>query len=313
MNIVFMGTPDFAVPILEAILEEGHHVSLAVTQPDRPKGRKKTLTPPPVKAAAEKHNLPVFQPEKIKNDYLPVIEARPDLIVTAAFGQILPDEVLELPEYGAINVHASLLPKYRGGAPIHQAVIDGEPETGITIMYMVQKLDAGDMLMKRALPITEKDTTGTMHDKLSLLGAQMIKEILPLIKEGSVYPEKQNVEEVSFAPNITKEMELINWEQSAVKISNLIRGLNPWPVAYTTFAGIRFKIWEAEPLEQNTDAAPGTVVKAEGKELHVACGNGSILALLRVQPSGKKPMDIATFRNSAGKELVNGAVLGSNE
>jgi methionyl-tRNA formyltransferase len=313
MKIVFMGTPDFAVPVMEAVLEAGHDIALVVTQPDRPKGRKKTLTPPPVKTAAERLDLPVFQPEKIKEDYQPVLEAAPDLIVTAAFGQLLPKKVLDIPELGAVNVHASLLPKYRGGAPIHYAVMNGEKETGITIMYMAEKLDAGDMLLKRSIPINPDDTTGTMHDKLSLLGAEMIKEILPMLVKGEVEPEPQNSSEATFAPNITKEKEFINWEAPAEEVSSQIRGLNPWPAAYTTFFGKRLKVWEAEPVEGSVNDLPGTVTAVTDKAVHVACGSGTVLALKKVQPSGKKPMDIATFYNGQGRDVKAGTVLGIDE
>lgn len=313
MNIVFMGTPDFAVPILEKLIHLNHHVSLVVTQPDRPKGRKKVMTATPVKEAALRFGLPVFQPEKIKNDYKQVKDAAPDLIVTAAFGQILPKEVLTLPELGAVNVHASLLPKYRGGAPIHQSIIDGEKETGVTIMYMVEKLDAGDMLMKRAIPIEPDDTTGTMHDKLSVLGAEMMEAVLPLLEQKSITAEQQNEAEATFAPNIKKEQEKINWNKTASQVHDQIRGLVPWPVAYTEIESTRLKIWESEISGDHTDAEPGTVLKAEGKVLEVACLHGTVLRLKRVQPSGKKPMDIPTLLNGQGKIIVPGKKFGDSD
>lgn len=311
MNVVFMGTPDFAVPVLDKLIEMQCSVSLVVTQPDRPKGRKKILTAPPVKEAAIRHGLPVFQPEKIKNEYKQVQDAAPDIIVTAAFGQILPKEVLEIPKLGAINVHASLLPKYRGGAPIHQSIIDGEKETGITIMYMVEKLDAGDMLMQRAIPIEPEDTTGTMHDKLSSLGAEMIEEIIPQLEEGRVSPEMQNEKEVTFAPNIKKEQEIIDWNKTALQVHDQVRGLVPWPVAYTEIGESRFKVWETEVSAESTEAAPGTVLETNGKLLKVACLHGTVIGLKRVQPSGKKPMDIPTFMNGQGKHIEPGIKLGA--
>lgn len=206
MKVVFMGTPDFAVPVLDALVENNYDVQLVVTQPDRPKGRKQELTPPPVKVAAEKHGIPVFQPEKIKQEqeWKVVADIEPDILITAAFGQILPKGLLDVPPFGCINVHASLLPKYRGGAPIHQSIIDGEKETGITIMYMVEKLDAGAMLAQKAIPIEEKDTTGTMHDKLSVLGAELLLETLPEIEAGSIVAVEQDEAEVTYAPNITR-------------------------------------------------------------------------------------------------------------
>ncbi|SDN26250.1 methionyl-tRNA formyltransferase [Alkalicoccus daliensis] len=306
MKIVFMGTPDFAVPVLEKIINKGYEVSLVVTQPDRPKGRKRELTPPPVKVAAEENNIPVFQPEKIKEDYEAVLSVSPDLIITAAFGQILPKVVLDIPKLGAVNVHASLLPKYRGGAPIHQAIIDGEKETGVTIMYMVEKLDAGDMLLKRAVPISPEDNTGTMHDKLSALGAEMIEEILPAIESGEIHPQAQDEEKVTFARNITKEMEKINWTNTASQVNDQVRGLVPWPVAYTVFDDKRVKVWKTHAVNEHTNQEPGTIIKAEGRDFWIACGSGTILALQQVQPSGKKPMDIPTFLNGQGKNLKPG-------
>lgn len=315
MKIVFMGTPDFAVPVLRAIVENNYNVALIVTQPDRPKGRKQTLTPPPVKVEGEKLNIPIFQPDKIKNEdnWKQIAELKPDLIVTAAFGQILPKELLEIPTYGCVNVHASLLPKYRGGAPIHQSIIDGEVETGVTIMYMVEKLDAGDMLTQRSIPILEKDTTGTMHDKLSDLGAELLLETLPLLKDGKLNPVPQVEDEVTFAPTIKKEQERIDWNESSTAIFNHIRGLNPWPVAFTTVDDRRLKIWEAEVRSEKTEKLPGTIISITDKEILVACGEGSILALLKVQPSGKKPMDVSTFLRGAGGKWNLGIVLGVSD
>lgn len=310
MNIVFMGTPDFAVPILDRIIEAGYNVPLVVTQPDRPKGRKRELTSPPVKIAAAKHQIPVYQPEKIKHDYEKIAAVNPDLIVTAAFGQILPKALLEIPRLGAVNVHASLLPKYRGGAPIHQSIIDGEKETGVTIIYMVEKLDAGDMLMKRAVPILDDDNTGTMHDKLSVLGAEMMEKLLPKIERGEVSPEKQDENKVTFAPNITKEMEIINWENSAVQLHDQVRGMVPWPVAYTELSDKRVKLWETMIIDETTDEEPGTILRAAGKDLWIACANGTVLALKTVQPAGKKPMDIPTYLNGQGKNLKPGLQAG---
>ncbi|SER62621.1 methionyl-tRNA formyltransferase [Salipaludibacillus aurantiacus] len=312
MKIVFMGTPDFAVPVLESVVNNGYDVSLVVTQPDRPKGRKQTLTPPPVKVAAEKMGLPVFQPEKIKNEteWKQVEKINPDLIITAAFGQILPQELLDVPPKGCINVHASLLPKYRGGAPIHQAVIDGEEKTGITIMYMVAKLDAGDMIAQESLPILPEDTTGTMHDKLSRLGAELLTRTLPLIEKGDIHPVRQDEEYVTYAPNIKKEQERIDWAKTADQLFNQIRGLNPWPVAHTEAEGKRFKVWEAETSQDHTDESPGTVVAIEEHDIKVACGDGKTLALTKVQPAGKKPMDVATFLRGAGSNWEPGMKLG---
>ncbi|WP_078576208.1 methionyl-tRNA formyltransferase [Salipaludibacillus agaradhaerens] len=310
MKIVFMGTPDFAVPVLEGIVREGYDVKLVVTQPDRPKGRKQVLTPPPVKQAAQELKIPVFQPEKIKVEWEKVKEVAPDIIITAAFGQILPKELLDIPPKGCVNVHASLLPKYRGGAPIHQAIIDGEKETGVTIMYMVEKLDAGDMIVSRAIPIEETDTTGTMHDKLSLLGADLLRKTLPQLERDSITATPQEAEMATFAPNIKKEQEVINWNKPARSVFNQVRGLNPWPVAYTIAGGKRLKIWETRVSADETDQRPGTIIEKTHEDIKVACGDNTVLSLRKVQPAGKKPMDITTFLRGAGAQWECGMVLG---
>ena len=229
-----MGTPDFSTTVLEMLIAE-HNVIAVVTQPDRPVGRKKKMTPPPVKEIAVKHGLPVYQPEKLtqSEELEQLIALESDLIVTAAFGQLLPEKLLEAPKLGAINVHASLLPKYRGGAPIHQAIIDGETKTGITIMYMAKKLDAGDIIAQRAIDIEQQDDVGTMHDKLSFLGADLLKETLPAIINGTNNRQPQDDSEATFASNISRDDEKIDWQQPAEAIYNHIRGLSPWPVAYT--------------------------------------------------------------------------------
>ncbi|WP_236939166.1 methionyl-tRNA formyltransferase [Evansella clarkii] len=312
MKVIFMGTPDFAVPVLTGLTEKGYDVSLVVTQPDRPKGRKRTLTPPPVKTAAEEFGIPVFQPEKIKNEWQEIEKYTPDIIVTAAFGQILPKELLDIPPLGCINVHASLLPKYRGGAPIHQAIIDGEKETGITIMYMAEKLDAGDILSQQAIPIEKTDTTGTMHEKLSIVGRDLLLETLPQLEAGTITAEEQDESAVTYAPNISKEQEEIRWERPASSVYNQVRGLVPWPVAYTTWEGNRMKIWWTEESALTSEASPGTVVKIEEEAFYVACGENTVLRIDEIQPSGKKRMDVKTFLLGAGKNLSEGARLGAD-
>jgi methionyl-tRNA formyltransferase len=306
-----MGTPDFAVPSLRVLLEEKEQVEVigVVTQPDRPKGRKKVLTPPPVKVEALNHDLPVFQPQKLRSEegIRQVLELQPDLIVTAAYGQILPEPVLEAPKYGCINVHASLLPKYRGGAPIHHAIINGEKETGVTIMYMVKALDAGDMLLQRAIPITSEDNVGTMHDKLANLGAELLKEVLPSILDGTVQAVPQDDEQATFAPNITREDEKIDWKRSARELDCQIRGLCPWPVAYTMWKGKPFKIWKASVVNEETQDEPGTVIRLDADGIVVATGNG-MLRLTEVQPSGKKPMSAKQFIN--GRQMKAGDRFG---
>jgi methionyl-tRNA formyltransferase len=306
-----MGTPDFAVPSLRVLLEEKEQVEVigVVTQPDRPKGRKKVLTPPSVKVEALNHDLPVFQPQKLRSEegIRRVLELQPDLIVTAAYGQILPEPVLEAPKYGCINVHASLLPKYRGGAPIHHAIINGEKETGVTIMYMVKALDAGDMLLQRAIPITSEDNVGTMHDKLANLGAELLKEVLPSILDGTVQAVPQDDEQATFAPNITREDEKIDWKRSARELDCQIRGLCPWPVAYTMWKGKPFKIWKASVVNEETQDEPGTVIRLDADGIVVATGNG-MLRLTEVQPSGKKPMSAKQFIN--GRQMKAGDRFG---
>lgn len=308
MKIVFMGTPDFAVPCLEKLIQANYHILEVVTQPDRPKGRKREMTPPPVKAAALEHGIPVFQPEKLRErdavEHL--IALKPDLIVTAAYGQILPKEIIELPQYGCINVHASLLPKYRGGAPIHQSIIDGEPETGVTIMYMVEKLDAGDIITQVKVPIEEEDHVGTLHDKLAKAGSDLLLETIPSLIEGRIVPKKQEESEVTYAWNIQREDEKIDWNRPAREIYNQIRGLNPWPVAYAELEGQVFKIWWAKEWEQTQgQGEPGTILKISPEGLDVACGKG-VLRLLEVQPSGKKRMDVKDYVRGIGQGLQAG-------
>lgn len=304
-----MGTPDFAVPSLSTLVEEGYDVVGVVTQPDRPKGRKRQLTAPPVKVAAQKFGIPVYQPVKLREPAAleEVLALKPDLIVTAAYGQILPQRILEAPRYGCINVHASLLPKYRGGAPIHWALINGEKEMGVTIMYMVKALDAGDMIAKRAIPVTPDDHVGTMHEKLSRLGADLLKEILPALLAGKVKAEPQMESEATFAPNIKREDERIDWNQSAEALACRVRGLCPWPVAFTTWRGKPFKIWWAVATDQETGAAPGTVTKVAEDGIVVAAGQGA-LVLTEVQPAGKKRMTVSEFVR--GRQMEAGERLG---
>ncbi|MED3624277.1 methionyl-tRNA formyltransferase [Neobacillus thermocopriae] len=311
-KIVFMGTPDFSVPILRQIIADGYEVIGVVTQPDRPVGRKKVLTPPPVKVEALKHGIPVYQPEKIRNpeELSKILELKPDLIVTAAFGQILPKELLEAPKYGCINVHASLLPELRGGAPIHYAILQGKKKTGITIMYMVEKLDAGDMLTKVEVPITEEDTVGTLHDKLSIAGAKLLSETLPLLIEGKLSATPQNDLEATFAPNIKREQEKINWSKTGTEIYNQIRGLNPWPVAFTTLNGQVIKIWKAEKVKVSKSHEPGSIINIEHDGITVSSGDEVAIKILELQPSGKTKMSSEQFLRGAGSKLSIGMKLG---
>ncbi|WP_124728723.1 methionyl-tRNA formyltransferase [Staphylospora marina] len=304
-----MGTPDFAVPCLDTLVNEGYRVVGVVTQPDRPRGRKMELTPPPVKRAALKWGLPVFQPEKLREpDALEqVLALEPDLVVTAAYGQILPERLLKAPRFGCINVHASLLPRYRGGAPIHRAIVNGEKETGVTLMYMEKRLDAGDMIAQKAVPITERDHAGSMHDKLSLLGAELLKETLPKLLAGEVQAVPQDESLATFAPNLTREDERMDWNRSARDLACQVRGLHPWPVAFTTWNQKPLKVWWAVAKDEPAGADPGTIVRVEEDGMAVATGQG-ILLLTEVQPAGKTRMSAAEF--ARGRRIKAGERLG---
>lgn len=291
MRMVFMGTPEFAVPCLHKLIANRYNIVGVVTQPDRPVGRKRVLTPPPVKAAALQYDIPIFQPEKLKEpDSLEqVLALQPDLIVTAAYGQILPVQLLQAPKLGCINVHASLLPKYRGGAPIHRAIIQGEKETGVTIMYMVKALDAGDMIEKVIVPIETTDTMGTLHDKLSTAGSNLLIEILPWLVSGNINPEPQNHAEATYAPNLSREDERMDWTKEATAIYNQVRGLNPSPGAFTVLENEVWKIWRVDVSNDETAKPPGTVLSFTEKGIDVATGKG-VITLIEVQPAGKKRM-----------------------
>ena len=299
MKVIFMGTPDFAVGTLEAIVAAGHEVVLAVTQPDKPKGRGKSMQYPPVKEAALAHEIEVYQPERVRRseciEYL--AKYQPDIIVVAAFGQILPKEILEMPKYGCINVHASLLPKYRGAAPIQWAVINGEKASGVTIMRMDEGLDTGDMIASVAVELDAQETGGSLFDKLQDAGAQLCVE-------------PQDNEIATHTKMIQKSLGKINWSLSAVQIERLIRGLNPWPSAYTYLSGKTLKIWKATVHPGNTDAAPGTVVKADKQSLVIQTGVDR-LSLEEVQLEGKKRMPVADFLR--GFTIENGTVLGTKQ
>ncbi|ASE60001.1 methionyl-tRNA formyltransferase [Staphylococcus saprophyticus] len=307
-KVIFMGTPDFSTKVLEMLIAE-HDVIAVVTQPDRPVGRKRVLTPPPVKEVAIKHGLPVYQPEKLaqSSELEQLIDLEADLIVTAAFGQILPESLLNAPKLGAINVHASLLPKYRGGAPIHQAIMDGQTETGISIMYMVKKLDAGDIISQQAIEIEHQDDVGTMHDKLSFLGAELLKETLPSIINGTNNRITQNESEASFATNISRKQEKIDWYQSAEVIYNHIRGLSPWPVAYTVMDDGNMKVY-ASRIEKGKTGEPGTIIETTKKAIIVATGSDDAIALTDIQVAGKKRMLTANYLSGVQTSLV-GKVL----
>jgi methionyl-tRNA formyltransferase len=312
-KIIFMGTPDFSVPVLKRILADGYEVIGVVTQPDRPVGRKKVMTAPPVKVEAEKHGIPVFQPEKIRRpeELEPILALEPDLIVTAAFGQILPKELLGAPKFGCINVHASLLPELRGGAPIHYSIIQGKEQTGITIMYMAEKLDAGDILSKVKVTIEEQDTVGTLHEKLSEAGSDLLSETLPKLINGELTSIPQNDSEATFAPNIKREQEKINWSKTGEEIYNHIRGLNPWPVAYTELDGIVLKVWWGEKFTTDIKSTPGTVISLEDDGIVVQTGNETAIKITELQPSGKKKMSGEQFLRGTNNQIL-GKKLGQS-
>lgn len=305
MNIktIFMGTPDFAVPILEALMQKTD-VILVVTQPDKEVGRKKVLTPSPIKELAIKNNIPVFQPTKIRIDYEPIKNLKPDLIVTCAYGQIIPKEVLDIPRLGCINVHASLLPKYRGGAPIHHAIINGEEETGITIMYMDEGMDTGDIITMAKIPITPIDNTATMHDKLSHLGSELLLKTLPDIINGTNTHYKQDNDAATYAKIIKRDDEHLNFNDLAKNVHNRVRGLNSWPLAYALMNNQDCKIIEGY-IGEETTKEPGTIVKVLKDAIGVACQD-NIYYITKLKPFGKKAMSAKDYLNGLnGSSLLN--------
>ncbi|MEE1086603.1 MAG: methionyl-tRNA formyltransferase [Schaedlerella sp.] len=308
MRVIFMGTPDFSVGTLEAIVEAGHDVCLAVTQPDKPKGRGKEMQFTPVKEAALKHGIPVFQPRKVRQPECveELKKYNADVCVVIAFGQILPKEILELTPYGCMNVHASLLPAYRGAAPIQWALISGEKVTGITTMQMDEGLDTGDMLLKVEVPITDEDTGETLHDKMAAAGAKLAVETLAAMEAGTLKPEKQGETTTPYAKMLKKEMGNIDWSKPADEIERLVRGLNSWPSAYTKWDNKVMKIWRAGVESTNTEAACGTVVKVEKDSFSVQTGNG-LLVVKELQIPGKKRMNADAFLR--GYQVTEGTVL----
>ncbi|WP_026504849.1 methionyl-tRNA formyltransferase [Butyrivibrio sp. NC3005] len=306
MKIVYMGTPDFAVGALDALVKAGHEIVCVVTQPDKAKGRSKELTFSPVKEYAVEHNITVYQPVKIKEtesvEYLKTFNA--DIFVVAAFGQILSKEVLDIPKFGCVNIHASLLPLYRGASPIQQSILDGQKETGVTLMQMDVGMDTGDILMQEAIPITNEDTAGTLFDKLQELGADMIVRALPLIEKGQLTRIPQDESKATKVGKLTKEMGCIDWNKDADYVDRLIRTTNPWPSAYTTMNGKTLKIWKAIPLESTDEVLEnGTVFNITKNDFMVKTGKGA-LKVIEVQLSGKKRMSAGDFLR--GNHLQNG-------
>ena len=310
MRVIFMGTPDFATGTLEEIVKAGHEVAGVVTQPDKPKGRGKTMMPTPVKETALKYNLPVYQPRKVREpEFVELLRSlKPDVMVVAAFGQIITKEILEMPKYGCINVHASLLPAYRGAAPIQWAVINGDKESGVTIMQMDEGIDTGDMIEKAVVPIAEDETGGSLFDKLSHTGAKLCVKVLRDLEEGTAVREKQPEESTTpYAKMIDKKMGEVDWKKSAKEIEQLIRGLNPWPSAYTKVHGKTLKLWKAKVLLETSQMNPGQIVKVTKDSLAVQTGQG-MLEIQELQLEGKKRMDTSSFLR--GYALAEGESLG---
>lgn len=300
-KIIFMGTPIFAAAILEDLIANKFNIIGVVSQPDKKTGRKQIVTPTPTKEVALKYNIPVIQPNKIKTEFNFLEEYQPELIITAAYGQIVPSEVLDYPKYGCINVHGSLLPKYRGGAPIHYAIMNGDTKTGVTIMEMVNKMDAGNIISQEEFPINNTDNLQIVHDNMIEVAKNLLKETLPAIINESAPSIVQDEDKVVFSPNISKEQEKIDWSKPAMDIYNLIRALNPWPVSYCLFNNERFKIFNAELIvtdnEKYQEGTPGEIVKIDNDGIQVACLNGN-LNITEFQIFGKKRINI--------KEYING-------
>ena len=309
LRIVFMGTPDFAVPTLHALHESGHTVTAVVTQPDRPKGRGRKLAPPPVKKAALHHGDPVLQPETVRTDELhsQMAELQPDLYVVVAFGQILPQSLLDVPTRGAINVHASLLPRHRGAAPIQWAIIEGDPETGVTTMMMDMGMDTGDILLTEKTAIDPGETAASLHDRLGLMGAQVLIRTLERLQNGTLSRTPQDHDQATYAPMLKKKDGEIDWSLPADQIERLIRGVTPWPGAYTFSDGMRLKIFRASVLERDISVAPGTILECFPGELRVATGKGA-LAIREIQGKSGKRLPIDDFL--CGCRLPDGTCLG---
>lgn len=310
MKILFMGTPDFALFSLRALVDAGENVAAVVTQTDKPKGRGMTLTPPPVKVYAAEHGIPVYQPKTLKDGAFEteLHEIDPDIIIVVAYGKILPKYVLDYPKYGCINIHGSLLPKYRGAAPMQRAVMAGETVTGVTSMYMAEGLDTGDMLFTEEVAIAPDDNFEDVHDKLGEAGARVLLRTLDAAKRGELHPIKQNDADATYAAKIEKAECLVDWTWDAVRLHDKIRGLSPFPLAYTTLPGGKlFKIVRAHPESESISAKAGTVIAADKSGIKVACGSG-VLVIETATPEGKKAQSAADLVN--GRQIAVGAKLG---
>ncbi|MBO5371016.1 MAG: methionyl-tRNA formyltransferase [Clostridia bacterium] len=311
MKIMFMGTPDFAVESLNSLHNSGHRISAVITMPDKPKGRGHKLAHTPVYDAGVKIDARVYTPENLKKENFEdiLLSENPDVIVVVAYGKILPEYILEYPKYGCINVHASLLPQYRGAAPIQRSIIDGNKKTGVTTMYMEKGLDTGDMLLKSEVEITDDDNFATLHDKLALCGAELIVETLRQLEDGKCVPQKQNDSDSTYAHMITKETTCIDWNDTAHNIHNLIRGLYPVPKAQSTFNSQLIKFGSSSVSAENCDFAPGTVYKVTKDSILVVCGNSTVLEIFEIQLEGKKMMKVSDFLK--GNSIETNVVLGS--
>ena len=314
-SIVFMGTPEFAVPILQSLIDNPEYdVQAVLTQPDHHIGRKRTLHQSPVKELAEQYNIGVLQPAKLSKspEMEKIISLQPDLMITAAYGQFLPTKLLAAAKIAAINVHGSLLPKYRGGAPIQYSIINGDKETGVSIMYMVKKMDAGDIISQRSIPIEDTDDSGTMFKKLSLLGRDLLLETLPKLISGDVNPVAQDPDKVVFSPNITSEQEQIDFRLPARLIDAKVRGLRPAPLGNMVIDGLRTKIYDVTPLEEKTDLEPGKVVRVTKHQLVIAAGDRTTYQINKLKPAGKKAMDITSYLNGH-KDIIEGGQVVSED
>lgn len=297
MKILFMGTPGFAVPSLKSLIEAGHDIVGVFTQTDKPKNRGMKLQAPPVKEFALEHGVPVFQPEKLKDGTaLSIIrERKPTLIVVAAYGRILPKDILDFPELGCINVHSSLLPKYRGAAPIHWAVLNGEKESGVTIMHMVEELDAGDIICQRKTLIDPNETVESLHDRLANMGAELLIEAISELQKGTAKRIPQDIEFVSFAPMLSRALSPMNWSRTAMELHNQVRGLIPWPGATMELSGVRCKIWKTRVLSEISSETEGTLLAAGNAGIKIACGGGTVLLIEELQAEGKRRMSVADY------------------
>ena len=314
-SVVFMGTPEFAVPILQSLIDNPEYdIQAVLTQPDHHIGRKRTLHQSPVKELAEQYNIEVLQPAKLSKspEMEKIINLQPDLMITAAYGQFLPTKLLAAAKIAAINVHGSLLPKYRGGAPIQYSIINDDKETGVSIMYMVKKMDAGDIISQRSITIEDTDDSGTMFKKLSLLGRDLLLETLPKLISGDVNPVAQDPDKVVFSPNITSEQEQIDFRLPARLIDAKVRGLRPAPLGNMIIDGLRTKIYDVTPLEEKTDLEPGKVVRVTKHQLVIAAGDGTTYQINKLKPAGKKAMDITSYLNGH-KDITEGGQVVSED